>query len=185
MRGGSREGAAERGSAEPQGRRRFSGRENRLRFSRCAGPSRRRRMGRSCWLYFVFMCFVFICCDPSGSPASSPSGFAARGEATGRTGRTLDGESGRERIARFAESPASERSERRRRAPGERPRTNGRRMGRGAVGCALFLAGATRRVVQSVATPGGGLQLDGARCALRWRRTAMDFRPGRLEEPPG
>ena len=35
----------------------------------------------------------------------------------------------------------------------------------GAVGYALFLAVATLRVAQSVATPGGGLQLDGARCA--------------------
>ncbi len=52
-------------------------------------------------------------------------------------------------------------------------------------GGACGRASATRRVAQSGATPGGGLQLVGARCALCWRRTVMDFRVGRLFEPQG
>ncbi len=48
-----------------------------------------------------------------------------------------------------------------------------------------------RKVAQSDAIPGGGLQLDGARCTLRWRRTAAGVtavggeRVSRFCESPG
>ncbi len=76
--------------------------------------------------------------------------------------------------ATFRSRPAHlSRAERHRRsASGAAVRpTRGSALGRG-LGCAF----ATRRVAQFAATPRGGLQLVGARCIHRWRRTALTRR---------
>ncbi len=126
----------------------FFGRENRLRFSRRAGPS---------------------FCDPLGSRAPKPptaegrtASFAASLYPKPRRLRPLELRTNLvEWGGEWCIALAIQR--------GDRP--NPTKCGDKRV--VLGRAFATRRVAQFAATPCGGLQLDGARCTHRWRRPAL------------